>query len=184
GAGGGTIRNVTGTLTIPSAIKGANPLTIGTTDTGIVNINNPGNTFGNVTVASGTLQLGASGVIPDTSLVSMVAGATLSFNGFDETVKSISGTGGIVALGGNTLTIDNPAGESFGAGGAGIITGTTGGKVVKNGSGAWSIGGTSGSGVHTYSGGLTLNAGTLGVGAGSSLGTGTTAVNKPPKLCN
>ncbi len=138
-----------------------------------------GNNYGGPTKITGTggLLLGASGVIPDTSVVSLVAGANLTLNGFDETVKSVSGLGGSVILGANTLTINDPAGENFGAGGAGTITGNTGGKIIKNGSGQFSIGGTGGTGAPNYSGGLTLNNGALGIGANASLGTGTFTVN-------
>src|SRR5439155_2696563 len=80
-----------------------------------------------------------------------------------------------IILGSGNLTVANPAGETF----YGIISGT--GKVIKNGSGTWTLGQitTFTAGQSTFSGGLTLNSGQLNINYGSSsvttlsaLGTG------------
>jgi autotransporter-associated beta strand protein len=133
---------------------------------------------GNATIASGTLRVGAAGVIPDTAVVSLAAGTRFDLSNFagtffDETVKSISGTGGTVAVGTATLTVANPAGETH----AGVISASAGGKVVKNGSGAWSLSGSS----TGFNGEFVMNAGTLGVGAsnifGNAANTSTVTIN-------
>jgi autotransporter-associated beta strand protein len=129
------------------------------------------NTYnGNTIINGGTLRLGASGVIPDTSIVSNgVAGVFFDLNGFDETVKSIAGTVGTIALGTKTLTINNPNGEAF----TSVITGTGGGKIIKNGSGKLTLSASTGS----YDGGVTHNAGILGIGANPGFGTGPLTIN-------
>jgi len=129
------------------------------------------NTYdGNTVINNGSVLLGASGVIPDTSVVTLGASGTkFDLNGFDETVKSISGTAGTIALGAKTLTINNPNGEAF----TSVITGTGGGKIVKNGSGKLTLSASTGS----YDGGVTLNAGILGIGANPGFGTGPLTIN-------
>jgi autotransporter-associated beta strand protein len=129
------------------------------------------NTYdGNTIINGGTLRLGASGVIPDTSVVSNgVAGVVFDLNGFDETVKSIAGGAGTIALGTKTLTINNPNGETYSS----SITGVGGGKIVKSGSGKLALNLSNG----TFDGGVTLNAGILGIGANPGFGTGPLTIN-------
>src|SRR5262249_45267650 len=105
------------------------------------------------TVSSGTLRLGASGVIPDSSAVT--ANGTLDLNNFSETIGSLSGTG-TVASGSATLTIGaNNQSTTFG----GVINGT--GGLTKVGTGSQFLNGT-----NTYTGLTSVTAGLLG-------GTGT-----------
>jgi fibronectin-binding autotransporter adhesin len=89
-------------------------------------------------------------------------GTPITIGTFNETVKSISGTAGTVAIGAATLTLDNPAGETYG----GVISASTGGKVIKNGSGALSLSGSS----TGFNGEFVMNNGTLGVGGSSIFG--------------
>jgi len=132
---------------------------------------------GNTIINNGALLLGAAGVIPDTSVVTLGASGTkFDLNGFDETVKSISGTAGTIALGTKTLTINNPNGEAFTA----TITGTGGGKIIKNGSGKFTLSASTGS----YDGGVTLNAGILGIGANPGFGTGPLTINNSVTVAN
>lgn len=137
----------------------------------LVEVLSGANTYdGGTLINSGSLLLGASGVIPDTSVVTLGASGTkFDLNGFDETVKSISGTAGTIALGTRTLTINNPNGETFSS----VINGTGGGNIVKNGSGKLILSASTG----TYDGGLTLNAGILGIGANPGFGTGPLTIN-------
>ena len=121
---------ITGTLGGDLKISGA-----GSSNSGKVLLTNTGNNYDGNTVLSQngtTLILGASEVIPDTSVLSMTATGTLDMNGFNETVKALSSTvsSGTIQLGSNTLTLDNPTGESAGT----KIVGD--GTVIKNGSGA------------------------------------------------
>jgi autotransporter-associated beta strand protein len=136
------------------------------------------NTYdGNTILNGGTLRVGVSGAIPDTSLVTNgVAGTFFDLGGFDETVRSIAGTAGTIALGTRTLTIDNPNGETYSS----SITGTGGGKLVKNGSGKLTLSLSNGG----YDGGATINAGTLGVGATVTFGTGPLTLNNTVTLAN
>ena len=80
-------------------------------------------------------------------------------------MKSVAGTAGIIAIGGGLLTVNNPAGESF----AGVISATTAGKFVKNGTGALSFT-NSATGSTGFNGEFILNNGTLGIGNGNFAG--------------
>src|SRR5262249_53528829 len=133
-------------------------------DSGVTVLGGANTYDGNTILNAGTLRLGTSEVIPDTSLVTnAVAGAVFDLGGFDETVRSIAGTVGTIALGTRTLTINNPNGESY----TSVISGVGGGKIVKNGSGKLTLSASTG----TYDGGLTINAGAVGIGANPGFGT-------------
>ncbi len=138
------------------------------TSGGVWTLTNTGNSWdGNLVLngASGTkVLLGASGVIPDTAVVTLSAsGNVFDLNGFNETVKSVSGTAGTVAVGVKTLTLDNPNGESY----TSVFTGTAGGQVIKNGAGLLTLsGGSSG-----FSGEFVVNNGTIGVGGTGVFGS-------------
>lgn len=176
---GGGFRGSTGVSTMSLAIvdQGANPTTLFSGGGAIWVLTNTGNSYTGHTVVdkAARLRLGAAGVIPDASVVEITGDScTFDLNGFDETVRSISGsTVGTIALGAKTLTIANPNGEIATAN----ITGV-GGKIIKNGAGPLTLSGFS----NTYSGGLTLNAGKLGIGSNAALGTGTLVVNNSVTL--
>ena len=165
GTGGGTIRAASSAnLTIPAAIKGNNQLTIGGTDTGTVIISNTANSFGNVTIATGSLKLGAAGVVPDTSGVALSSSTSLDLSGFSETVRAVTGSAGTIILGtGGTLIASNvsPSVDAFSS----SITGT-GGTIVKRGTGTWNITGATGWG------NLRIEDGVYGVGGVNGMGDG------------
>lgn len=119
---------------------------------------------GATTISSGILRLGAAGVVPDASALS-VAG-TFDLNGFSETVGSISGAGSITSSAAGTLTLtaggDNTSTTFSGAISNGSATSVA---LVKNGSGALTL-----STSNSYTGGTTLNAGTLNINHASALG--------------
>lgn len=110
---------------------------------GVVNLQNTTGTAnsykGPTTVASNCkIVLGANNQIPDDSVLLLDTGSTVDFAGFSDVVKSVgnrSGTGGSIPLGAGTLTINDPAGESY----AGGITGSSGSKIIKKGSGVWTL---------------------------------------------
>ncbi|HOC57265.1 MAG TPA: autotransporter-associated beta strand repeat-containing protein [Verrucomicrobiota bacterium] len=114
-------------------------------------INNTANNwYGACDIRSGTVKLGAAGVIPDGSVVQTAGGGgILDMAGYCETVKSIVGS---VTVNHNncTLTINAPSGEVY----SGVISGT--GNLIKNGTGAWTM-----TGINTYSGYTDVNAGNL-----------------------
>ena len=97
----------------------------GTGDLGIngtnnVTLKNTTNSWGGdlAFTAAGGVTNAASEVIPDTATVKLIAGATYTLNGFNETVKSVSGAGGTVAVGATTFTVAAPNGETY----AGLIS--------------------------------------------------------------
>jgi fibronectin-binding autotransporter adhesin len=164
----GIVTAVPTSAVINSQINGSNGFRISRNLglTNVITISNTANAFsGGVSINSDTtLKLAASGVIPDGNAVtfSTAAGpARLDLNGFNETVKSISGSGTpTITLGVGTLTLDNPAGETFN----GVISDT--GSVVKNGSGTATF-----TGANTYTGGTTIGAGVLEIGNGGASGS-------------
>ncbi|MBE1529555.1 fibronectin-binding autotransporter adhesin [Sphingopyxis sp. OAS728] len=94
---------------------------------------NGANTFtGTTTVNSGTLRAGGASAFGATAGL-IVNGGTLDLGGFDLPASSLSGTGGIVALGGNTLTVRAATSQSYG----GSITGT--GGLTKLGAGTLTL---------------------------------------------
>ncbi len=89
-------------------------------DGGILLLNNTTNNYTGLTrVASGNIQLGAAGVLPDATEVEMAAG-TIATGAFDETVASLFGTGGTIS-GGGTFTVLTSGNRDF----AGSISATT-----------------------------------------------------------
>lgn len=112
------------------------------------------NTYtGSTTVQSGTLRAGGAEAFGTTGATT-VNGGTLDLADLDTTFTTLSGSGGVVALGSGTLTLNAAAGG--GTDYAGNITGT--GGLTKLGASTQTL-----SGANTYSGATTLGGGTLGV---------------------
>ena len=129
---------------------------------------------GNTSVAAGTLAAGATNAFSSTSTVvfGTTSTGTLSLNGYDNAVGSLSGggAGSVVSLGGNTLTVGaDGVNSSFNP--STIITDSgSGGKIVKVGGSYNAFTGTG-----SYSGGTTLLGGMLNFAPGG-LGTGTITI--------
>jgi len=106
---------------------------------------------GTVTVNSGTLRAGIAGAFGNATGV-VVNGGTLDLGGFDLVAPSLTGTGGAVALGAQTLTVDAKTTQVFG----GTITGT--GGLRKTGAGSLTL-----TGANSYTGATTVGGGRLGL---------------------
>ncbi|MFM8530070.1 MAG: beta strand repeat-containing protein [Ilumatobacteraceae bacterium] len=92
------------------------------------------NTFtGTARVTAGQLSLSGANLLADNAAV-VVDGGVMSFGGND-TIGSLAGTGGTVAIGANTLTVSQSGNTTF----AGALTGS--GTRAKNGAGALNVSG-------------------------------------------
>ncbi|WP_336814696.1 autotransporter domain-containing protein [Bosea sp. MMO-172] len=120
---------------------------------------------GTTTIQNGTLRMGAVNVLASSSEVALNAG-TWDLDGYDQTVKGLSGGPGTdVTLGSATLTVDNAGNMSYG----GSISGT--GGLTKTGAGIFSL-----RGANTYSGATNVASGFMRIGPGGSL-LNSTAIN-------
>ncbi|RZJ25812.1 MAG: autotransporter domain-containing protein [Haliea sp.] len=136
------------------AISGTGTLT--KDGTGTVTLSGVNSYGGGTTVNAGTLRAGAAGAFM-TGTSYTVNNGTLDLNGFNLSASAFQGSGGSVNLGTATLTLTQAGNSSY----AGAITGT--GALVKTGAGTLTL-----SGVNSYGGGTTVNAGVL-AGTTSSL---------------
>ena len=155
GAGGGTLDTSGNTDTVSGTVSGSGNLTVtdsSTAGNGVLILSGTNSYSGGTTVNSGTLRLGSSTALPGSGTVS-VSGGTLDFNGFNQTIGSLSG-GGTISLGSASLTVGgNNASTTF----TGVLTGT--GGLVKTGTGTLIL-----DGVNTFTGGTTVSGGVLEVG--------------------
>ena len=186
-AGATRVNSDAGLLTVSGNVNGANnALTVGgagnTTISGNITNSTAGftkdgagtatlsgvNTYtGATTVSAGTLAISGSNAISDSSAVSVASDSTLQVGG-TETIGSLAGAGGTVALGANGLVV---GGLNTATTYSGVITGS--GSFSKNGTGTQTLSGNS----STYTGEVILNNGTLRAGNNGAFGTGTVTVN-------
>jgi len=130
--------------------------------TGTVTLAGANTYSGPTAVLDGTLTQGAANAFVQRGAY-IVNGGTLDLHGYDLMASSLVGTGGTVALGGATLTLDQASDSTY----AGAITGQ--GGFIKDGAGTLTLSGTS-----TYSGPTTLRAGVLKAGAANALSANST----------
>ncbi len=104
-----------------------------------------------------------SGGQAELTLVGAASSLQISqLTGAGTTIGSIAGTEGVVFLGSKQLTVGaNNLSTNYG----GSIVGS-GGSLVKQGTGTWTL-----SGSNSYSGGTTINAGTISISANNGLGS-------------
>ena len=138
------------------------------TGSGLMLLSGSNNYSGPTTVSAGILRAGSTQAFGNNSAVSLAntSGASLDLNGFSNSLGSLSGggsTGGTVTLGSATLTVGgaNTSPSAY----AGVISGS--GALVKTGTGTLQL-----TGFNTFSGGTTINAGTLQLNASGGGGTG------------
>jgi len=175
---GGSLEATSGkTVVYPQIIAGSGSFSSGggvTLGYG-TNILSGANTYtGTTTITAGTLQLGANNTLPTGTALTIQAddngtggGSIFSLSTFSQTIGSLASStsnGGTntptVNLGMGTLTVNQSANTTF----AGKITGS--GTLIKTGTGTLAL-----SGANNYTGGTTINGGTLeGAAAGSVAG--------------
>jgi fibronectin-binding autotransporter adhesin len=171
--GSGALRNASGYNAWNGDITLAAPATIGV-EAGSLTINGPmhgtgrsltkvgegtlalagsGATYGDTYVQAGFLKLNAPDVLPAGSTLNVADGAVVLAGGSPQNVSRVAGAGNIVMV----------APLAVGGGGASMeFTGSLrGGQLVKTGSGKITLCGPS-----TYSGGTTLDGGTLAISGG------------------
>ena len=124
---------------------------------------------GGITVGAETLNIAGTGASGQTGALVNVTG-TNSYGGLltlaaATTLSSDSGTLSLTNSGTITGATFGLTLAGAGDGSIASIIGTTSGSVTKNGAGTWTL-----TGVNTYTGGTTINAGTLAVNSFSSMG--------------
>ena len=158
GSAGGTVNTGNATsATLSGVVSGSGGLT--KSGAGTLTLAGANTYAGATTVLAGFLQSGRANIFGQSSSIAIGDGATVDLNGFNQTLGSISGAG--------TLTLGNSAMLTLGGDNStSTFTGTVGGSggITKNGTGTLTLGGT-----NTFTGGLTINAGTLWASA-SGLG--------------
>lgn len=144
-------------------VQGGNPLTLGGVISGSGSLALNGSSTlsltgadtytGGTNILAGTLALGTGGSLLSTGAVTLAGTGTLDISaGGNQTIGSLAGASasGTVNLGSSVLTLGNASNTDY----AGVITGT--GSLIKNGTGTLTL-----DGANNYSGGTTINAGTL-----------------------
>jgi fibronectin-binding autotransporter adhesin len=157
---GGTGTINVNTAGIGGASSNANILVSG----GTLNLQAANTYGGSTTVTGGNVTLSGAGTLPDSTALNITgASSTVSISGISagsETIGSLAGTGGTMALGSKILLAGgNNSSTTF----AGVISGS-GGSLTKVGTGTLTLTGT-----NTYTGGNTFREGTVSV---STIGNG------------
>ncbi|MBR8651812.1 autotransporter domain-containing protein [Achromobacter sp. Marseille-Q0513] len=122
---------------------------------------------GGTPVESGALRAGGANAFAARTAYT-INGGTLDLNNHDLTVSALSGSGGAVALGTATLTIDQAIDTAY----AGALTGS--GELVKLGAGTLTLAGRSAMNLKLAGGALVTSAQALGGNAALAAGTSLT----------
>lgn len=172
GGNGGRFDTNGNDVTLAAAIGGSGALT--KAGDGVLLLNGANAYSGGTLVEAGTLRQGAAGALP-AGTAYRVDGGSLELNDFDLEMSALSGSGGQIATGLATLTVNQAGTSSY----AGSIGGS--GALIKGGAGRLEL-----SGSNDYAGPTAVQGGSLivngslaafssvQVGAGATLGgTGT-----------
>ena len=151
-----------GNTTISGVIAGTATLT--KTGGGTLTLSGVNIYTGATTINAGTLTLGITNATGASGAL-MVAGGTFDLNGFSDTIGSLAGAGNVTssAAGAVTLTTSNGTSTTF-SGVAADGSGTL--ALTKAGAGTLTL-----SGINTYTGTTTIDAGVISIAADSALGT-------------
>lgn len=158
------------TMTISSVIAdGASQGFLVKSDTGTLILSGVNTYTGSTTVTGGTLALSGSGSIATSSGLDLSAsGATFDISGStaSPTILGLTGvSGSTVALGGNTLVVNQAGNSTFdGAIADGGLSNGIGGALTKEGAGTLTL-----TGDNTYSGATTISGGTLALSGSGSI---------------
>ncbi|MGI4721534.1 MAG: autotransporter-associated beta strand repeat-containing protein [Janthinobacterium lividum] len=131
---------------------------------GILTLTGANTYTGDTTINAGTLAIGIGGSLRSGSDVSLYNAAKFDISAANspQSIGSLSGPAGTeVLLGGNTLTLNQTNSSIY----HGVISGS--GSLIKAGVGILTL-----TGANTYTGDTTINAGTLAIGIGGSLRSG------------
>ena len=137
----------TGSTSYAGSIIGSGNLT--KVGSGTFTVTSASTLSGTARVTAGQLTVGAANLLADTVSV-VVDGGVLSFNGSD-TIGSLAGTAGTVAIGANSLTVSQSSTTTY----AGAVTGN--GTFTKTGSGILTLTGNAAA----YAGATQVQAGTV-----------------------
>jgi autotransporter-associated beta strand protein len=169
----GTLTHEGTGLTTISSVIGSNVTSLTQSSSGKLILSGANTYSGATTISAGTLQLGASGVIPDGSALTVASGATFNLAGFSETVGSLAGAGTVSSTAAGTPTL-TAGGNNTSTTFSGVIQNGSAASVAltKTGSGTLAL-----SGAHTYTGATTVSAGTLALTGSGAIGASAVTVS-------
>jgi autotransporter-associated beta strand protein len=161
--------NGAGNLAISGPISGAGSLT--KSDGGVLTLSGNNTYTGTTTINAGTLMLGSDHVLGNATSTITLAGGCLDLWGYSSPENNSAWPSTdlgraitITAAGGGLSNTDTTYVSKY----SGVISGSTGGLLTKYGAGDLVL-----SGTNTYTGGTTINAGTLTMGSTQALGAST-----------
>jgi len=156
-AGRNVVFGGAGNITITTTALGSNIGTVSKDGAGTLTLSIASTYSDGTIVSNGTMNLGASDVVPNGSALTIKSGGTFGLNGFNDTIGSVAGDG-TLAMGTTTL---NAGGDNSSTALNGLITGTSG-RFVKQGTGTLTLtnANTLGNGA---AGGMTVEDGTLSI---------------------